>query len=289
MYLMTYIVDGKTIKAERVAYNKSLIPGPKKTGYAFTGWFTAKSKGTQVTQVTKSQTVYAQYKIRYYNVDYYDNNKLVEAVSVKYNSTVRGGPRKDGYIFKGWFTAKSGGTKITKITKSQTLYARYAKGVRLNVPLISQLPELPTGCEIVSVTQMLQYKGAKVNKTQLANEMPYHAFDPNKGYVGSPYNRSGWTIYPPALTALVNRYIGSSKNMTGASVATLKAQLDAKKPVVVWVGGMHGFGVHALVLTGYEGKTLYYNDCWTSQKNATMTQAYFESIWGLMGNRALSY
>src|SRR5699024_7446986 len=44
----------------------------------------------------------------------------------------------------------------------------------LNVPVIKQLPSLPTGCEITSITMMLRYKGAKVNEVNLAKEMPKH-------------------------------------------------------------------------------------------------------------------
>src|SRR5690606_26676624 len=40
-------------------------------------------------------------------------------------------------------------------------------GITLNVPIISQLPELPTGCEITAVTMMLQYLGLDVDKITL--------------------------------------------------------------------------------------------------------------------------
>jgi uncharacterized repeat protein (TIGR02543 family) len=41
-------------------------------------------------------------------------------------------PKRSGYTFKGWYTKKSGGTKITagslvKITKTTTLYAHWKK------------------------------------------------------------------------------------------------------------------------------------------------------------------
>lgn len=53
------------------------------------------------------------------------------------------------------------------------------------VPLISQRPELPNGCEITAVTMMLQYAGAKVDKMQLAREMP-RSSNPEYGYIGQP-------------------------------------------------------------------------------------------------------
>lgn len=37
----------------------------------------------------------------------------------------------------------------------------------LNVPLIKQNPELKYGCEVTSLTMMLQYAGVKINKMEL--------------------------------------------------------------------------------------------------------------------------
>ena len=157
----------------------------------------------------------------------------------------------------------------------------------LNVPILSQLPELPTGCEITAVTMMLVYKGANVTKTGLADEMP-RSSDPNLGYVGNPYTRSGWTIYPPALMDLVKKYAGTAVNLTGTTVATIEAQIQKNKPVVVWVP-MHGFTVHALTVTGFDQINLFYNDPWTGQKNAMILKTSFDVLWKAQSRRAISY
>ena len=157
----------------------------------------------------------------------------------------------------------------------------------LDVPAISQLPELPTGCEITAVAIMLNGYGIYANKITLANNMPYHGWDPNQGYVGNPYTYSGWTIYPPALMNLVKSYAGSATNLTGCSYSTLRAFLDQGKPVVVWTT-MHGFTVHAICLTGYDSSGWYYNDPWTGGKNVWMSQSAFNSTWGSQSWRALS-
>ncbi|CAM3926414.1 C39 family peptidase [Mesobacillus zeae] len=157
------------------------------------------------------------------------------------------------------------------------------------MPLIAQLPELPTGCEITAVTLMLRYKGAPVNKIALDTEMPKHTWDPNYGYVGNPFTKRGWTIYPPALMGLVKKYAGNAWNLTGASNATIASQLLKGRPVVVWVSPMHGFSVHALVLTGYDGSNYYYNDPWTGQKNARFSRSTFNVIWNNQRKRAISF
>lgn len=151
-----------------------------------------------------------------------------------------------------------------------TVYGEHASritGIKLNVPIIRQLPELATGCEITSVTMMVNYAGANESKIKLAMEMPKHPWDPNRGFVGNSFTKNGWTIYPPALMEQVENYTGSAVNLTGVNNRSLERIL-VNKPVVVWVSPMHGFTVHAIVLTGYDEHYFYYNDPWTGQKNA---------------------
>ncbi|MCF6515286.1 hypothetical protein GSH19_03845 [Lactobacillus sp. S2-2] len=158
----------------------------------------------------------------------------------------------------------------------------------LNVKSIPQRPELPTGCEIVAVTMMLDYAGAKhINKFKLAKEMP-RSYDGNKGFVGSPYSKSGWWIYPKALTKLVKRHVGTSKNLTGASTAKLKKEVRNNHPVVVWVAFVDGFVNHAITMTGYDSQNVYYNDPWTNKK-AKMSYSKFNYHRKYDKYRALGY
>lgn len=158
---------------------------------------------------------------------------------------------------------------------------------KLNVPLIAQRPELPTGCEITAVTMMLRYQGSKVTKLSLTLEMP-RSSNPNKGFVGNPYSSYGWTVYPPALMKLVKKHAHSAVNLTGTSVATLKKQINRGHPVTLWVSGVDGFNTHALTMTGYSPTRIYYNDPWTNKKTS-MTTASFKKYWRRDGQRALSY
>ncbi|MCC3648543.1 C39 family peptidase [Cytobacillus oceanisediminis] len=162
-------------------------------------------------------------------------------------------------------------------------------GVKLNVPLVKQLPELPTGCEITAITMMLQYKGVNADKVKLAKEMPKHYSSPYLGYVGDPFTKFGWTIYPTALMGITKKYAGSSVNLSKKSNATIEKQLYNRKPVVVWVSPMHGFTVHAITLTGYDNNDYYYNDPWTGQKSAKISKKEFNKIWSNQEKRAISY
>ncbi|MFT8767824.1 MAG: C39 family peptidase, partial [Lentilactobacillus hilgardii] len=159
--------------------------------------------------------------------------------------------------------------------------------LRLNVPMVAQRPQLPTGCEIAATTMMLQYAGADVTKMQLAREMP-RSKNPNKGFVGNPYSTSGWWIYPKGLMKLVKNHAGSAINMTGAGFGRIKQSIRQDHPVVVWVHGVDGFVNHALAITGYSATRAYYNDPWTA-KRASMTVQTLQRHRSRDAYRALSY
>lgn len=175
--------------------------------------------------------------------------------------------------------------------QSGWIWQGYLKPIRtqLQVPVISQLPELPTGCEITAVTMMLQYAGAKVDKLQLANEMP-RSDDPNQGFVGDPYSEFGYGlyVYPRGLLATVQRHIGTAVDLTGISLTQLKAQITRGHPVVAWVTNIDGFASHALTVTGFDAANVYFNDPWTGQATH-LSNAAFNIAWQGNQFRALSY
>lgn len=226
---------------------------------------------------------YPIYKHNPYNVD--KNSMKPSHRSFNYKS-------KKMYISR---SAKAGGKLWYRISyKGKLLGWIEANGLseyykNLNVKVINQLPELPTGCEITAVTMMLQYKGAKVNKMKMAREMPRTStLNGNLGFVGSPYSKAGWWIFPPALMKLVKKYAGSSVNMTGKSFTSIKKQINRNHPVVVWVANVDGFVNHALTVTGYDNSRVYFNDPWTGKKSS-MKISTFKKHWKDDKYRAISY
>ncbi len=152
------------------------------------------------------------------------------------------------------------------------------QSVKLNVPLIKQMPELQTGCEITAITMMLRFAGANVDKISLAHEMPYDSSDCNKGFVGNPFTEHGDSIYPPALIELVSKYAGSAIDLSGRPIAKLEQYLfDKNHPIVVWVGHFDGFHTHALLMTGFDGEQIYYNDCWTGEQTKLPVKVFENS------------
>ena len=107
--------------------------------YTFKGWFTAATGGTQVsasTTVTKNVTYYAQWTAtpRSYTATFNGNGggtPSPSTITKTYGSELGTLPTcsRTGYTFLGWYTASSGGTKIsstTKITGTITYYAQWS-------------------------------------------------------------------------------------------------------------------------------------------------------------------
>lgn len=107
--------------------------------YTFKGWFTAATGGTQVsasTTVTGNVTYYAQWTatLRSYTATFNGNGggtPSPSTITKTYGSELGTLPTcsRTGYTFLGWYTASSGGTKIsstTKITGAITYYAQWS-------------------------------------------------------------------------------------------------------------------------------------------------------------------
>ncbi|WP_323099178.1 C39 family peptidase [Limosilactobacillus reuteri] len=178
--------------------------------------------------------------------------------------------------------AQTEGRKTTTYNDNGQIVAVYN-----DAEVISQLPELPTGCEITAVTMMLRYAGYDVNKVQLANIMP-RSNNGDYGFVGNPFSPSGWWIFPTGIAPVVDRFVGHHEIMTGASMQRIQDKLKQGHLVVAWVANVNGFVNHALALTGYDAGRLFYNNPWTGRKES-MTYSEFYQHWNADRQRAISY
>lgn len=160
----------------------------------------------------------------------------------------------------------------------------------LAVPVVKQNPQLPHGCEITSLTAVLNYYGADVDKmTMMKNYLPKEQFkmingkkygpDPNVSYAGDPSDAQGTYSFAAPIVKAAENYIVQSKmdlvakNISGSTVDEIELHLELGIPVITWVtldlsnpktnGGWTITGtntfhpmytnLHAVVLVGIDG------------------------------------
>ena len=156
IYDVTFNSNGgsSTPSAQTVTSGSTItLPSVSRTGYTFNGWYTASSGGTRVGgagnsyTVTSNVTLYAQWSQITYTVTYNANGGSVSPTSatVNYNSSVTlPTPTHMGGTFNGWYTAKSGGTRVGGAgdsytpTSSLTLYAQWA--IDSGIPMTTKDP-----------------------------------------------------------------------------------------------------------------------------------------------------
>lgn len=190
---------------------------------------------------------------------------------------------------------KNNPDSVSPTLKTPVVHADFGVSAYIEVAAVMQTPELPTGCEVTSLTMLLNYIGFDVDKLTLADEyLPkgeYRKADFHKVFVGNPRNRQayGCTANVIAETAenFLRDYDTDNKwqvvNITGCSPEMLYSAVKSGDPVVVWgsinmgeiikdhvtwtdeeTGNTVSWigGEHCLLLTGYEMKEnlVYVND-----------------------------
>lgn len=210
----------------------------------------------------------------------------------------------------------------TKI-QEEILLTSDEKKVILDVPIIEQKPELKFGCEVTSLAMVLQYTGIKVDKMELARQVPkdndpvaknstgdiIHWGNPNHGFVGDITGKAmGYAVYAKPLEKLMNHYLPNrTVNLTDKPFDALLRQVQNQLPVVVWTTGdfkspdrweswNHGsekiktpLDLHVVVLTGFDSNHVYINDPLTGEKNQKVNKPSFIHSWTALGKQALSY
>ena len=144
-YTLSYDLNGGDGTIDSITLNegdKVKIPAtdPTRDGHKFLGWFTESDggdKATADTVMSGNMTLYAHWEriIPTYTVTYDLNggNGSIEQASVKEGGKVTiptEKPTKDGYKFLGWFTASTGGDRVTAdtiVNGNMTVYAQWER------------------------------------------------------------------------------------------------------------------------------------------------------------------
>lgn len=139
----------------------------------------------------------------------------------------------------------------TNYIKLETYYVRDQKGA--NVPVVLQNPLYPHGCEITSLTAVLNYYGMDVSKKIMVDQyLPKDDLvrsngqwigpDPAVKYAGDPADiENGMYAFAPVIEKAANSYIKKEqsklkvKNMTGATKEQILEKVKQGIPVITWV------------------------------------------------------
>lgn len=116
-----------------------------------------------------------------------------------------------------------------------------ARSAYIDVSYLSQYPELPTGCEITSLTMVMNYLGFPVSKTTMASKyLVRGGVDFWNAFVGDPFREDGFGCYAQPIVEAANRYFTEKKaaaravNCSGSSFDDLLEQVQKGVPVIVW-------------------------------------------------------
>lgn len=130
-----------TLSDKQVTFDSTYgdLPTPTRTGYTFTGWFTAETDGTEVKSTSavttaSDHTLYAHWTRIKYTIRFDNNDKSGNFTEIEeeYGSNYRlpTQPSRTGYTFSGWWTDAFTGSEITlettvDVTEDGTLYAHW--------------------------------------------------------------------------------------------------------------------------------------------------------------------
>ena len=229
-------------------------------------------------------------------------------------------------IYEAYSDAYTNGGIVCDTVKGKSVYEKTAlsgdhkiKGVKN----IGQYPELHRGCEITSLCMLFDYWGVKKTKMQLSQEIikdntPYkiengvvHYGNPNVGFVGDIYSKSnkGYGVYHKPIYNLLESYFRErALDITGTAPSHLYYFLDKDCPVWVIVNVKFEpltsdyfeswytsegeiqitYSEHSVLLTGYDGEYVYFNDPMKPDGMKKAKRSDFEAAWEQMGSQAVT-
>lgn len=143
---------------------------------------------------------------------------------------------------------------VTSTEETTTVTTAVTKPVakQIDANMVMQNPELPTGCEVTSLTMLLNFYGFNVSKLTLAdNFLPKFNFfykdnvlygaDYITTFPGNPRSSSGYGCYTPCMVTTAEKYfnyLGNNeyhlRDITGSEFETLLTYVASGRPVMVW-------------------------------------------------------
>ena len=251
------------------------------------------------------------YKIIDYNGDIWYTTSFIDALQMA----------KEKRDYKIYFSEylSDGNTKDELLFDSSTLLAnQYLNSVRI----LSQRPELPRGCEVASLSILLDYYlDEGPDKMELANELKVSTIDYRiiDGFVNysdmhyefagsmSDTSKPGLGVYIQPIKELAQEYTKDKPtNITGVSFEQLLTFVSNKQPVLIIISNRYqpvaDYGIevwktksgymevtyqeHSVVVMGFDENYVYYSDPSKGIVDKKSIQA-FSNAWKSTGSQGL--
>lgn len=184
--------------------------------------------------------------------------------------------------------------KTDVLSNDNKLDIYFAAEKLIDVPAISQYPKLPTGCESVAATMVLQYYDVNITAEEFASSWlecsenfyrengDLYGPNPNIVFAGNPFTNNSYGCFAtPIVNAInCNSLDCTAQKITNRSLEELCTEyIDNDKPLLIWatismkessVGNQWYLedgtaftwtaGEHCLVLIGYNIDYYFLND-----------------------------
>ncbi len=204
------------------------------------------------TSISFAYSSYSQTQGSWFYVTVYDqNNRQYSGATFTSSDTSVATVGADGLVH----VLKMGNATITAKTTNGKTATTKINVSRMQVPLVSQLPDYPTGCEAASCAMLLRYYGYNFTTANMVSIIPRENIryingypvgpDINEKFVGDPTctytsDTPGYGVFSPAVTKALQYavdYVGGDETavrISGCTYSELLGYLADGYPVIVW-------------------------------------------------------
>jgi uncharacterized protein YvpB len=168
----------------------------------------------------------------------------------------------------------------------------------------------PLSCESRSAVDWAAYWGVTISEKKFLNNLP-RSDNPEKGFVGQPMDSLGqippqsYGVHAGPVADLLRKFGLDAQAQRGFSWDQLKAEISAKRPVIVWVIGEMWKGTpvgytasdgekitvaayeHTMLLVGYAPNYVIAIDA-TTGLEGSYPLAAFKTSWEVLGRMAVT-
>lgn len=187
-----------------------------------------------------------------------------------------------------------------------------------NVPVISQFPNYPTGCETISLLILLRYYNVLVSADDIISSLDkgslpslvdgkYYGANPENEFVGNPLTKYAYGVYNKPIWKVANMFKSGAYTETGKDFNEVLELVKNDRPVIVWAtiamiepyisstwqdnsGNKVNWiaNEHALVVIGYTPSSIIVSDPYTGSIRY-YNRDLFISRYNYLGKRAVWY